>query len=366
VSIAPNGSVNIRTNTNNSAIEAGFGTITANVFHSVKIAQNNNDIKLYVDGDLKSSNTGVGGVFAFNQLFRNFTAVNGDGITANFKAWSDDELVIDMPLIKYLPNPNIIENKAKPLGPEVPHGVIPDKFISGGSGVLSQSVSGSKTTDWIPVEGGKLYLVASNGTSTRSSWQYTTDGGTSAYFGGVTIGVVTSSNGMVLIPEDATHIRVYFSLGGVDTATDISIRKAEGWGQYINPLNEDWGGSPFELQWNGDWHSRDLSLISGTDVLGDNSNPEFSPTVLNIVQHKTYLLSARFASYSGTSDAGWSSNGSTGVPQSAPFRMALPNIGDSVGGEFMCLSTSDIVMYGRGTSHSSFVNILGKEVLKSP
>ena len=196
------------------------------------------------------------------------------GIVANLKIYDNGTLVRDYPLND---NSNILANQAAVLGEEIPHGVLIDTFMNSGETALSNSV-GTLTTDWIDVSSGVDFFVSPiGGTTSRSRWQYTTDGGATVFYGADTLGGSVGDGpalGIISPPDTATHIRVYFKVSA-DTATDLSIRRADGYGTIINGNADDWG--LFDKQADGDWLGQELVVNGGFDSdSGWSTSPNWS------------------------------------------------------------------------------------------
>ena len=200
----------------------------------------------------------LGARFTNNETFQ--------GVLANFEIVRNGTAILDCPLKKYPPNPNIIENKAKPLGAEVWHYADAVDYDLGGAYRLISGTHGGS-----PVEAGTTYLVSAYLETDGSTYfeMGDTTGPARASFPATT-GWVTF---IVKTPSPLTSTCMRWSTSGsgpfTGSITNVSIRKAEGWGQYINPLDEDWGAGPFELQWNGDWLGK--PFISVDNLLFDEA-----------------------------------------------------------------------------------------------
>ncbi len=199
------------------------------------------------------------GLFNLGMLNSRHTANETlQGMVFNLKVWSEGDLVVDMPLTKYLPNPNIIENKAKPLGTELWIDPTLNGWIDNGDDSYSLSGDGTFQNLVVPsgITAGVYYLVTFNVLAINGSMKIQSS---SSVYGFSTTGVHT-----VLVEATAGLIGFARNSGAVNcTISNPSIRKAEGWGQYINPMPEDWGKGPFELQWNGDWLGLELVVNGG-------------------------------------------------------------------------------------------------------
>lgn len=133
-------------------------------------------------------------------------------------------------------------------------------------------------------------------------------------------------------------------------------------GTVINGNASDWG--LFQQQATGEWLGQELSLISSTGLLGDDSDPEFAVVAFtaDIGTGITYRAGAVFDTYAGTSDAGFTSI-SSGMPAAPPFRATLASTGDFIGGEWVTTASGGVSLFGRAASVSSFSSITLKEVL---
>lgn len=266
-SIGTNGSFNIRTTTNNNAFNAPSGTIKPNKISNVRIELDGFNLEVFVN-KISIGSASTGGGFRINQLFRNSDVVRGGGIVANLKFYDDSngsELVVDMPLTKYLPNPNIIPNLAKPLGANqysfsnvgTVEGV---NIVETHSGFTSTSAAPNLDRTYVNLttEIGKQYRLISNRVALSGAASLTLFVREDAGGAGTVIASTGDVDVDLLFTATTTTTSILYDAPNTSDVVsyevaNISIRKAEGWGQYINPLDEDWGNGPFELQWNGDW-----------------------------------------------------------------------------------------------------------------
>jgi len=172
-----------------------------------------------------------------------------------------------------------------------------------------------------------------------------------SYFAGIMANVKYYLNG--------TLIRDY----PLDDNSDDLRELASGQnGTVINGNASDWG--LFQQQATGEWLGQELSLISSTGLLGDDSDPEFAVVAFtaDIGTGITYRAGAVFDTYAGTSDAGFTSSLS-GMPAAPPFRATLASTGDFIGGEWVTTASGGVSLFGRAASVSSFSSITLKEVL---
>lgn len=106
-----------------------------------------------------------------------------------------------------------------------------------------------------------------------------------------------------------------------------------------------------------------MTAVTYTEVLGDDANPEYAFMGVSTQELETYRLSATSTSYAGTTDSGWTGNGS-GIPTSRPFRSGAQNVGDIVGGEFTATGTGSLGLYGRDNGRASYTDIQINKILK--
>ena len=144
-----------------------------------------------------------------------------------------------------------------------------------------------------------------------------------------------------------------------DNSTDLREKVSGQNGTLINGTAGQW--ALYQQQRTLEWLGPELSLITSTDILGDNSDPEFSSTVFDSASGREYRVSAMFSSYVGTIEAGWSA--ATGIPNTTPFRIVNAIAGDVIGGDYVATSTASVVLFGRAAALSSYDNISSKEVL---
>jgi hypothetical protein len=128
----------------------------------------------------------------------------------------------------------------------------------------------------------------------------------------------------------------------------------------INGTAAQWG--LFNQQATGQWIGQNLSEISSTGVLGDNSDPEFA-FPYSATGGLKYRIKAVFEnSFSaGTGQVGWSS--SSGVPATSDFRKTSASAGESIGGDYLATSSQSNALFGRANPNASYVNISVSEIL---
>lgn len=242
-----------------------------NLIHEITIERTRNTtLSIEIDG----RNVGEGetsGSFIFDQLYmRKSTEYPCKGSIFDVQLSVEGDYILDMPITKYLPNPKIIENKAKPLGENI---VVNGDFSSG-------------LSDWnvdignvIEYQGG-VKLVTDHRTIATIKQEYSfesgkyllifdvlnADAGTKVYNY-----CASESTNLGLIGKGGTYtvlftgtsvrgidLRISGAAGSTAVVSNVQIQKATGWGQYINPLEKDWDGNPFTLQANGDWWGSEL------------------------------------------------------------------------------------------------------------
>jgi len=220
---------------------------------------------------------------------------------------------------------------------------------SGSSFLYQTNVAGIGTTvlvsfDILNISGGTVAISLS-------------DGGTTATF--------NSIGRKTLAGKVTKNASIYFSgdLGALITISNISIRRADGYGTIINGNASDWG--LFDKQADGDWLGQELSTISETPLLGDDSDPEFDSTLAVLLSGSKYLISAEFETNGSAGvGCGWSTSG--GVPGSSPFRLSAWSVGDQIGGVFDSSSSQSPTLFGRGgLGMSKYKDVSVKEVLKN-
>ena len=143
---------------------------------------------------------------------------------------------------------------------------------------------------------------------------------------------------------------------------------------------QEWDGIELQNALPGDWEKIsqksgddfwlgvELSQVSSSELLGDDSDPEFQD-VAPVVAGYVYEAYAAVSPYSGIADTGWSTGGAlggsnTGIPGEPPFRVGKPDIGSIVGGIFYSQENNIVRLYGRSTSIAGFSNISIKRYLE--
>ncbi len=228
-----------------------------------------------------------------------------NGIIANLSITDAGTLSRFYPLNENFGETTIVKNSLAVLGANISHTVLVNTFIVSGSTDLG-SLPDTLTTDFIPVTGGEDYLVEANGTTTRSRWQWTDDGGATVFYGAATLNpsAVEGANGVITPPATATHIRIYFKQPG-DNATDISVKQADGYGTAVNISESDL----FTLQSNGDYLGVE-QVINGNfsspvlpsewtfgNATGQIVNSEFKVTTTNINHNAKYGITEKSGIY---------------------------------------------------------------------
>ncbi len=276
-----------------NTVESLMGAFTFGQIHTIRLEKNNSTVVAKINGMQVFSGLSSDSL-VFDLLYKYNSGFNLKGLLANIKAWdtsSGSELVVDMPLTKYLPNPNIIENRAKPLGANSIVNLDTDDASTGWkiSDGTARSITGDEITfeaqsnyqnyhQYVDVEPNKTYKVSANKLVGGTYIKAVIFDGTSTGSPRIaSVGLVNGGNEFIFTPTVNT-VMVYFeALTGSTTVKGISCCKAEGWGQYINPLDEDWGNGPFELQWNGDWLG--AGLFGPTQIhssWGENSDGSYT------------------------------------------------------------------------------------------
>lgn len=194
-----------------------------------------------------------------DRIYKYINLPSFDGYIFDLHATDESGIRIDMPLDRYAGNSDLIPNYAKPLGPAISHDLKPGQYYSSISTGIYYS-AGALSTDWVEVEPSTTYLIEPvGGKSNRYYYQYRNGSETK---NGVGIsGGLPDGGALLITAADAERVRFYFAKDGgeVGIASDISIRKATGWGQYINPLESDWGAGPFEKMPNGNWIGQNIA-----------------------------------------------------------------------------------------------------------
>tara|TARA_R110000824_G_scaffold392926_1_gene591619 strand:+ start:498 stop:1820 length:1323 start_codon:yes stop_codon:yes gene_type:complete len=255
--------ISIRDN-NGTTISTSGDVFPSQVLNHVRVQKVGSALDITVNGVTSGSGTSTGS-FIVDQLYTRLSGLLSlSGILANLRIYDNGTLIRDYPLDD---NTDILRNRVATVGAEIVHGVLDNTFINIGSTTLSASGTGSKTTDWIDVSVGNDFLILPNGTSTRSVWQYTTDGGSTVFYGAGNLSGGSgsaSANGLITPPANATHIRIYFRIGSTDLATDISIRQADGYGTVINGTADQW--ALYQQQVAGEYLGPELVVNGGFDT----------------------------------------------------------------------------------------------------
>jgi hypothetical protein len=162
------------------------------------------------------------------------------------------------------------------------------------------------------------------------------------------------------------NVKYYF--GGVQihgydiksNSSDVPDNVGSNDATIINGTAGQWG--LFNQQATGQWIGQNLSEISSTGVLGDNSDPEFA-FPYSVTGGLKYRIKAVFEnSFSaGTGQVGWSS--SSGVPATSDFRKTSASAGESIGGDYVATSSQSNALFGRANPNASYVDISVSEIL---
>lgn len=115
------------------------------------------------------------------------------------------------------------------------------------------------------------------------------------------------------------------------------------------------------LQGGDEWVGRDIATTENTELLGDDSDPEFV-TVAAVKSGCEYRIFAEFKAAQGSFDAGFAIE--TGVPQAPPFRKVAPSPGDSVGGSYLATASWDLRLFGRNGCRVSYEKISVRRILE--
>lgn len=244
------GRVRWRPEASSTEVQTAENVVPINQLSTITVRRTGSTGVIIVNGSQVFSGTVPTGAPQINTIGRNSTSYSS-GIIANVNFVSGftqtgnpagnptyllDESWVDS---------NAVVNSNSVLGDPIGHNILSDMFINLGETTLS-SAQGVRTTDWVPVTGDRQYLIeAVGGSATRSRWQWTSDGGTTVTYGGAnfsssggdnSVGSLAST--LLTTPAGATHVRVYFANVG-DTATDLIVREAPGYGQAVNITDTD-------------------------------------------------------------------------------------------------------------------------------
>lgn len=218
---------------------------------------------------------------------------------------------------------------------------------------------------------GTTYRVSGNVTGGSESLAVFIREGSSAG-----VGSVVSGSGVLFSGE-----KFEFLFTATSTDHNIQISKAAAAEIGVEGLEiETFSGAILENTLPGDWEEIskksgddfwlgvELSQVSSSELLGDDSDPEFQD-VAPVVAGYVYEAYAAVSHYSGIADTGWSTGGAlggsnTGIPGEPPFRVGKPDIGSIVGGIFYSQENNIVRLYGRSTSIAGFSNISVKRYLE--
>lgn len=356
-----------------------------NKFHHYRLVLVGTTLHFYFDGEWHGTVevTTYTGLNYFLVYRANSNANCLTGTMYGLRLWDNSngsELVVDMPLTKYLPNPNVIENKAKPLGADLVVNGSFDNDLSGwrnSSQITPTWESGrvrlkSSTTLW---QSFKQQLAVTNGTYLISMDVERVDGRVdfSVFDSNGTANrirqIQPNGHEEFIVVITSGYLNLYFENileDGEIIIDNVSVRSAEGWGQYIEPMPEDWGIGPFELQWNGDWEGQELSSISEVNIATPDldSAGYYWWNTAQVISSRRYKV-ACYLEENNSANAGWSTDG--GIPYQPPFHRNDVKDG-AAGGEFIANNSRSTTVFYRHSpegSVGSIRNISVKEVLKS-
>lgn len=296
------------------------------------------------------------------------------GFMFNFRCVSGFDSNPTYPLDDTLINSNVIRNSAATLGSELvtngdfnsPAGWSLDSgwTITGGELVVSGPVNFSGASTSLSLTAGDTYVVEFEITEYTSGTIRAEFNGGTEIAGEERSSVGTFSETFTAVSGNNTlrlECRASSFNGRIGR---VSVREAPGYGTAFGlgaGDSEPYTDLPAEFV-----QVANTALISSTDVLGDNANPEFSPNVLAVATGNRYRISATISTVNGTptNNAGWSSAG--GVPATAPFRLtgtALA-VGAVIGGDFDAINNDSIRLFGRSNAQIALSSIETRRVLR--
>ena len=242
------------------SIQTPIGFISQNVLSKISISRTGTSVTIrnITNGEVFTDSDFTSTPFVISKAFGHLSN-NMQGILANLKIYDNGTLIRDYPLND---NSNILANRAASLGAELfVSPIVGSEWTDNGDGSYTLQGAGTYNELRIPVIADKEYLISFdvderviNSLSVRSYNVMQTFNTTGSY---AFVGTPTSAF--------ISLTRVHNS--SVDlTVSNISIRRADGYGTIINGNADDWG--LFDKQADGDWLGQELVVNGGFDSDG--------------------------------------------------------------------------------------------------
>jgi len=255
-------------------------------------------------------------------------------------------------------NSDILANGATVLGAQLVTGS-GSGFINLGSTTLGldKTAPGSETTEWATLQAGTRQILVSRTDSIRQIVQFSLDNLSTAL---PSVNFNSSDQvSLIDVPAGATNVRIYYKHSSTPNS-NISIRQADGYGQIINGLADDYGlftETGRGLDWLG------VELYTGENPLvtvdmGGESVTRY--TVSDVDAGKTYRASTSVSDFAGLYDVGFiGSSAGTNIPSDNRV------LGDAeIIIEFAVDTTSIAQLFSRNANQCVFNSVSLKETLK--